>query len=596
MTALIPARALCLATCQLLLVSALAWPAEEEALVDDAFTSQVDVRVVNVHSVVTDKNGQPLEDLTQEEFTVRVDGQPVDITNFRVVPGRGAPEAPPLALMVFVDVASSEVARRGEALGQLRLLLESGLRPDDQIMLVSRDSAGLRVVEGFTTDHRAVLAQLQAFADAPPQALRSETEYAEIVRELQVAMRQGVAFIQSVRERQGQVLMGRIGQHTAEAHARISELMNELQALAFSMSGLPGRKVMLYVGADHPLRTGEALFNLWQAAYGVMSTPTDGEADARMIMGGDDPDAARPQFQATPLQELFPDNTGILLRLADVASTQDIAVYGIDASSRHRSSLYSPQRLGVDASLGDVNTQTAQSPESGLAARVAADGALALLTGTTGGTFGRSSDSDEVFGDLLMDVTTYYSLGIDPAVEDPTIPHTIEVEVARKGAVVRHRETFRLRTKDDLALDRVRSALTLDAVSNELGVQLQLGTAERREGGVWKLPLVVRVPLDKVALRAEPTSHEALLSIFTVVQGAYQAADAVQKVVVPFSIPNEDIPAAFGRALEYHLDLESSGGPAKLAVGVRDDLAQEMSTLTLDLSPVLAAASASRGR
>ena len=587
MVATTPARIVGGMVCCGLLTAAVLTAQTQSGDTSTTYASQLDVTVVNVHSVVTDKKGRPIEDLVQGDFAVLVDGEPADITNFRLVPGRRAPISPPLALLVFVDLSSSETARREEALTQLRLVLESGLRADDQIMLVSRDTNAIRVLQGFTTDHAAIVAQLQTFADVAPQALRSETEYADIVRELQRSMQQGLAFIASVRERQGQILMSRIQRHTQDAHERISELMNELQALAFSMAGVPGRRAMLYVGGDHPLRTGEALFNLWQAAYGVMSNPGSSEADARLLMGGDDPNQVRPAFQTTPLQELFPDNRGVLMRLADVANTQEIAVYAIDASSQHRSSLYSPQRLGVDVSVANLSAQTSQSPESGLAARVSTDGAMSLLTGTTGGTFAGSSESGDVLEELLQEVTTFYSLGIHPTVEDTTIPHKIEVVVARKGARIRHRETFRIRTQDDLALDRVRSALAFDSVSNELGVQLQLGAPEVLRGGVYTIPLAVRVPMDKVALNAASTSHDAQLSVFIVIQGA-EVVDTVQKVVVPFSIPNEDIPAAFGRNLEYHVDLEAPGGDSKLAVGVRDDIAQSMSTLTLELSPARA--------
>src|SRR4029079_17388962 len=47
-----------------------------------AFLDTVEVRVVNVDVIVTDKSGAFRPGLTREDFVLKVDGKPVEISNF----------------------------------------------------------------------------------------------------------------------------------------------------------------------------------------------------------------------------------------------------------------------------------------------------------------------------------------------------------------------------------------------------------------------------------------------------------------------------------------------------------------------------------
>lgn len=46
------------------------------------FFEEIEVNVVNVEVFVTDKKGNPVTDLTAEDFEILEDGKPVTITNF----------------------------------------------------------------------------------------------------------------------------------------------------------------------------------------------------------------------------------------------------------------------------------------------------------------------------------------------------------------------------------------------------------------------------------------------------------------------------------------------------------------------------------
>ena len=71
--------------------------AGQESPLPDLFSDVIDVRVVNVEAVVTDKKGNRIRGLTANDFELRVDGEPAPIAYFteidegivRAAPARG---------------------------------------------------------------------------------------------------------------------------------------------------------------------------------------------------------------------------------------------------------------------------------------------------------------------------------------------------------------------------------------------------------------------------------------------------------------------------------------------------------------------------
>ncbi len=140
--------------------------AQERAAEPEVFAETIDVRVVNVDVVVTDKNGNPVSGLTVDDFELREDGRPVTIGNFyEYVEGlevtesqpdptreqqpqkspRGEPGAAPsevpsdqrLSLMVYIDQFNLTPQGRSAVLPILRDFLTTKLRPGDQVMLAT---------------------------------------------------------------------------------------------------------------------------------------------------------------------------------------------------------------------------------------------------------------------------------------------------------------------------------------------------------------------------------------------------------------------------------------------------------------------------
>jgi len=93
---------------------------------------KIDVSVVNVDVTVTDRHGQPVRNLTRDDFEIIEDGKPQPISNFYVVEnaeartesGPAAASAPPperfrRKVLVLVDNLNTSVHGRNEALARL---------------------------------------------------------------------------------------------------------------------------------------------------------------------------------------------------------------------------------------------------------------------------------------------------------------------------------------------------------------------------------------------------------------------------------------------------------------------------------------------
>src|SRR5215217_4961009 len=110
----------------------------------------IDVRVVNVEAVVTDRHGQRIKGLSPADFRLLVDGKEVPIDYFTEVRGGATVEAQgtgPVSpasgavgrnLLVFIDQSFTVQAQLDLVLRRLqKSLLQIG--PGDQVALVAAD-------------------------------------------------------------------------------------------------------------------------------------------------------------------------------------------------------------------------------------------------------------------------------------------------------------------------------------------------------------------------------------------------------------------------------------------------------------------------
>ncbi len=139
------------------------------------YLEQVDVKLVELYTTVTDRSGRLVRGLSRDEFEVREDGRPQELTKFELV------DDLPLTVGITIDTSGSMVESLPEAkavaLGFLENVITSRDRafavsfadrpvllipPTDDVGAVAASLEGLRSI-GWTTLHDAVVTSLYYF-------------------------------------------------------------------------------------------------------------------------------------------------------------------------------------------------------------------------------------------------------------------------------------------------------------------------------------------------------------------------------------------------------------------------------------------------
>jgi len=206
----------------ILLLAALPATAQEAPL-PDLFAEVLDVRVVNVEVVVTDRDGNRVQELHASDFELLVDGEPVPIDYFTEIDeGRavardvdGVGNAPSLTpgepvgtnFLVFIDELFAIRRQRDGFLNRLERDLAL-LNPSDQVAIVAFDGYGVTRLTDWTNS-------------------RDKIENA----------------IQRARERKalGLMRMLDLGDRTDQVRRTVMAATASIRSLA----DVPGRKVML---------------------------------------------------------------------------------------------------------------------------------------------------------------------------------------------------------------------------------------------------------------------------------------------------------------------------------------------------------------
>ena len=557
------------------------------------FGEVVEVNVVNVDVYVTDKNGRRVTGLKRDDFAVAEDGKTVEVSNFEAVERRAAASAPPprtpaaspsagdapaataaaaadpataLSLVVFVDNLHLRPENRKRAVEQIRKFLSRNTRPGDRILLATYD-LGLRTRQPFTDDAGALDAALRQVESLPSygqekdQARRSAFQTMVDLNNLQHC---------------GADMVKPVESYADQTRADGLRTIGALKATVSSLSGIPGRKALLYIGDGISITPGEELF---QAAADLCSGAMSitGLAPASELGGrfGDDgsyrPEQAALDAQKYSLAKKFED-------LAAHASANRVTFYTLQASGLQGNAAADASADPSERLLQSANVQQIQTSNQ--------RGSLTALAADTGGR--AMLDANDFLPELARmqeDFDTYYSLGYTPSHLGDGKDHRVEVKVKRPGLRVRYRQSYRDKPAMEKVADRTLAALFHGIEDNPLDVAVEIGDSGPAEGGPdggqYAVPVRLKIPLFKLAILNQPDgSYRGKLRILVATRDEVGGTSALRQVEVPLQIPRKEVLSAMGQYYVYTLTLKMKPGAQHVAVTVRDDVAAATSYLS----------------
>jgi len=431
-------------------------------------TIKVNSQLVEINVVALGRDGQPVGDLTKDDFEILDNGKPQEVRFFALEAKTEHAAAPaPMPENVFsnkslgkvaiaagvsvvlFDLLNTEFADQANAKQQLLSLMHK-MPPGERIgvYVLGRE---VSVLHDFTDDPRQLAAVLAHFEGRPSPELA------------------GVKDTQT-----GPVDLGPAASRFAEAERllkgaqnvqrdyfnvdRATITLNAIKDIAHHLAQQPGRKSLVLISGSFPFTLGVSQQDLDE-------------------MAKDSPNRERGSFQT-----LFES-------AMRAVSDANVAIYPVDARGLIPSSLYDAGNLAGSPD-GYSRTDERKRP---LDSTANLDSMQNLANKSGGRAFFNTNDLQQSISAALADNRVTYTLAFSPAAEPDDKFHTLRVNVRRKDITLRYRHGY-------LAASRIQRpsdprAILEDAVASPLEASairlIVKAEAPKSVGGAWRLVTTV---------------------------------------------------------------------------------------------------------
>jgi len=414
--------------------------------------SRVEVSLVLLDVVVTDKKGEPVRDLGADDFDLLVDDvrSPIEAVETHCAPpaepaGGTAAGAPPRYLILFFDMSHLLAPARLRSIKTAIQFVDEMMLDRDQIMVVAF-SRGLRVVNRFTSDKAALHARLESMIEdhelIDPAPFEEENTLEHMFR-IENRTHRG-----SHPGAIGETLVrtGTIGECQTEAWRAEVDATRTLRAIANTMEafeGIRGRKALVFISETLRSNPGGPFY----AACGRSTLVED------------------PMLHLTVLPEI--DD---MVKRANSAGISFYPLHpgGISAG---------PTALAMEEAI-DLHHS------------------IALSTG--GQPFILMNKPLQVFQQAMSDLSCHYVLAYKPPEGFREGRHTATVQLKRKGLKVRHRDSFVISKPGEASDRQMMAVLSSPGLYRDLKVESHTYNLMSAGPGRRRILVQASVPLGEL--------------------------------------------------------------------------------------------------
>ncbi|MCK5375890.1 MAG: VWA domain-containing protein [Acidobacteria bacterium] len=547
------------------------------------FYQPLSVPLVNVEVIATDSDGAPIRGLTKSDFEIFEDGEPVAITHFFAADSRaeapqsaGARSTVPgsinqdLYLVVYLDDATVDRRLRTSALAHLRQFLDQPIPPNVNTMLVRFDGS-LHVESDFSRRPDELIEDLDRIRRTPAVNVTRDGEV--LIRNMQSTAAnprpevgnppRGPWFpdaYPALKEAEEERRRDRFSYlPEIRAFAEASRVRNRASLLALTqfvryMTGVPGRKVVLWVGSFE-MRAGENLYQTWRDLF---------------------PEQARHEAVNPMMETMRHDLTRDLRDLVEHANSHRVSFYTLGSLAAGV-----PSSAESNMRIFDGTGVPGQQSSQNLHGR---NDALVIMSEFTGGRMLTDGPAfDEQLEQVAADLRSYYSLAYTPRAPGDGEYHKITINLRREGVKLRHRLGYRDSGSRDRTADRTLAAALLGVADNPLGIAVECQQEEPRDDRNYLVPVTVQIPIGELVLLPEAERHTAQISIFFVICDEVGRPSEVYERAYPIEIANDQLLAAVGQRADFTIGMLLREGSHRIAVSVRDERSAIESTEFVDV-------------
>jgi VWFA-related protein len=522
------------------------------------FGDELEVRVVDVEAVVTDKQGNRVSGLKPGDFRLRVDGKEVPIEYFsEVKDGRSlAPDAAsptsadtakpeagvqPLTegpvgtyYLVFVDDYFSIAQHRNVVLKAIKDQL-GRLGPEDRMAVVAYDGGRLAMLSNWSGSKDDLARALDQAAARTPhgfdrrkdlRSFESDEAFAD-----QVANNDDEVTLDS----RASQLPGLSDEGNAFADMLIRQIKGDVQAAVGAMRAFAaprGRKVMLLLSGGWP-------FSVPSFLSGGSQIPNKG------LPGG---------------EEVFKP-------LVSTANLLGYTLYPVDVP-------------GLQKSGSDVEDTAVFSGGAANLGQQEIHESLDFLAKETGGKALVNSNRTLALATASADTRSFYWLGFSPTWKHDDKPHQIRLEPVRKDLTIRSRSGFLDLSRQAEVSMKVESALLFGNLPGAQPMPMKLGTLVRSRRGETEVPITLGLPVSLMTV--VPVNGKYAVKLELRFAASDSAGNSSEIPVVPVTLTS-DHPPTPGKLVRYETKIKLRGTANHLVVAVYDPLNGKVASAQADL-------------
>jgi VWFA-related protein len=299
-----------------------------------------------------------------------------------------------------------------------------------------------------------------------------------------------------------------------------------------ALAGIKGRKIFVYVSEGLPATAGMELFDAVQQKY---------------------------KEQASTLEQFEFDLNTYYTGIIQAANAQGVSIWPLDASGLQVDEMVTAENRSFTTRPNDfMMRQNQQAP-------------ILMMAEQTGGVASVNSNSWKAkLDELASDFSNFYSLGYRTSRSAVDRPHSVSVNVKRKGLRVRYRKSYLEKTPETTAAESVLASLFYPRDENPLGIHVSVGTQKPYDGDVFTVPVRVSVPIGKLGLLPSGDKYEGAFFVYVVARDAAEKQSDLAIQRQPVTVPAKDLTVAQTKDWHYDFTMTVGSGAQRIAFAVRD--------------------------
>ena len=509
-------------------------------------TETIDVRLINIDVVVTDRKGNPITGLTKDDFTLYENGVPKTITNFfEVVPDPTLPTTAPVTtdvtpaapkkeeipenmrrrIIFYVDNLSLAPFSRNRVFKDMKKFAQEVMRPGDEAMIATFNRS-MKVRTPFTRDAALIQQTLDIIAGESGLGLSGRSS----ARDTQNRIREAQYHEEA---------LAIARQYAEEVNHDLRNSVESLNALMSTLAGVEGKKILVLTTEGFPLQPGREMF------YQVEET------------------AREKGWQASgTLLEGLAYNQGTLIQsVARTANANGITVYPVHAGGLGAAMEGASAEHRAPVSYNVISTAVSNSTESLQTIAEMTGGVATINTNNFAGAFDK----------IEKDLGAYYSLGYRAGTERVDRQRSIAVRTKNKNYIVRSRQTFVEKSTFAEMSDRVIANVLYKTKANDLKIIVRAGQPQRSDD-LYRVPVEVHIPMESLTLLPQGDQYMGGFSVYVVVANKDGDLSDVAQKTHQVRVPASEFGTIKGKYYAYSLDLLMEKGLNKISVGVVDEV------------------------